>query len=152
MFDKFAILSGGIYFSHDFNKPEDWILERDKPKKGTAVFMKLSNNTSRTSKQIFDDFSSGDNYAFTKTVVPVKLAQYGEETLVSRSQAKRLLARVDRFKVVIFDFADVSTVGQSFADEIFRVFKNQHPDIELTRVNTSKEVEQMIRRATSENS
>jgi anti-sigma regulatory factor (Ser/Thr protein kinase) len=149
MFDKFAILSGGVYFSHEFNKPEDWILEDHKPNNGTNVLMKLSNNTSRTCKQIFDNFSSGDDYAFTKTVVPVRLAQYGEETLVSRSQAKRLLARVDKFKVVIFDFADVSTIGQAFADEIFRVFRNQHPEIEMTRLNASKEVEQMIRRAES---
>jgi anti-sigma regulatory factor (Ser/Thr protein kinase)/biotin operon repressor len=149
MFDGFQILSGGVFFSHEFNKPEDWITERHKSKSGTAVFMKLANNTSRTSKQIFDDFSSGDDYAFTKTVVPVRLAQYGEETLVSRSQAKRLLARVDKFKVVIFDFANVTAIGQAFADEIFRVFRNQHPEIEMTRLNASKEVEQMIRRAES---
>jgi anti-sigma regulatory factor (Ser/Thr protein kinase) len=149
MFDKFTILSGGVYFSHEFNKPEDWILEENKPDNGTYVLMRLSNNTSRTCKQIFDNFSSGDDYAFTKTVVPVRLAQYGEETLVSRSQAKRLLARVDKFKVVIFDFADVTTIGQAFADEIFRVFRNQHPEIEMTRLNASKEVEQMIRRAES---
>jgi anti-sigma regulatory factor (Ser/Thr protein kinase)/biotin operon repressor len=149
MFDNFAIRSGSVYFTHEFNKPEDWILEHETSNTGTAVFMRLSNNTSRTSKQIFDNFSSGDDYAFTKTVVPVRLAQYGEETLVSRSQAKRLLARVDKFKVVIFDFADVSTIGQAFADEIFRVFRNQHPEIEMTRLNASKEVEQMIRRAES---
>ncbi|MGB3199714.1 MAG: ATP-binding protein, partial [Nodosilinea sp.] len=107
MFDEFAILSGSIYFSHEFNKAEDWILERDGFKSGTTVFMKLNNNTSRTSKQVFDSFSSGDDYAFTKTVVPVRLAQYGNERLVSRSQAKRLLAGVDKFKVVVFDFAGV---------------------------------------------
>ncbi len=149
MFDKFTILSGGVYFSHAFNEPEDWILEEHKPNKGTAVIMRLANNTSRTSKQIFDNFSSGDDYAFTKTVVPVRLAQYGEETLVSRSQAKRLLSRVEKFKVVIFDFADVDTIGQAFADEIFRVFSNQHPEIEMTGLNANKAVEQMIRRAES---
>jgi uncharacterized protein (DUF1330 family) len=85
----------------------------------------------------------------TKMLVPVCLEQHGDEALVARSQAKRLLARVDKFKVVIFDFADVSTIGQAFADEIFRVFRNQHPEIEMTRLNASKEVEQMIRRAES---
>jgi anti-sigma regulatory factor (Ser/Thr protein kinase) len=143
MFDKFAIFSGSTCFSHEFNKPEDWILEGDKSHIGTSVLMKLDNNTSRTPKQIFDDFSSGDDYGFTKTVVPVRLAQYGDETLVSRSQARRLLARVDKFKVVIFDFADVSTIGQAFADEIFRVFRNRHPEIKMTQLNACKEVEQM---------
>jgi hypothetical protein len=49
MFDEFAILSGSVYFSHEFNKAEDWILERDGDRFGTNVFMKLNNNTSRTS-------------------------------------------------------------------------------------------------------
>ncbi|PSN13713.1 ArsR family transcriptional regulator [filamentous cyanobacterium CCT1] len=149
MFDEFAILSGSIYFSHEFNKAEDWILERDGFKSGTTVFMKLNNNTSRTSKQVFDSFSSGDDYAFTKTVVPVRLAQYGNERLVSRSQAKRLLAGVDKFKVVVFDFAGVDAIGQAFSDEVFRVFKKQHPEMQVMSLNANRDVAQMIRRAES---
>jgi STAS-like domain of unknown function (DUF4325)/Histidine kinase-like ATPase domain len=149
MFDQFAILSGNIYFSHEFNDSEDWILERDKPQSGTTVFMKLNNNTSRTSKQIFDSFSSGDDYAFTKTIVPVRLAQYGDERLVSRSQAKRLLVGVDKFKVVMFDFSGVEAIGQAFADEVFRVFKKQHLDLEIVSCNASQDIAQMIRRAES---
>jgi biotin operon repressor len=147
MFDKFTILSGNVYFSHEFHQAEDWIFEHHKSQSGTTVFMKLNNNTSRTSKQIFDNFSSGDDYAFTKTIVPVRLAQYGAERLVSRSQAKRLLAGVDKFKVVIFDFSGVEAIGQAFADEVFRVFKKQHPDMQIMSLNTRTEVAQMISRA-----
>jgi anti-sigma regulatory factor (Ser/Thr protein kinase) len=149
MFDEFTIISGNVIFSHEFHKAEDWISERYKFQSGTAVFLKLNNNTSRTSKQIFDDFSSGDDYAFTKTIVPVRLAQYGEETLVSRSQAKRLLARVDKFKVVVFDFSGVETIGQAFADEVFRVFRRQHPAIEIMNLYANQDVAQMISRAES---
>ncbi|HIK17725.1 MAG TPA: STAS-like domain-containing protein [Leptolyngbyaceae cyanobacterium M33_DOE_097] len=149
MFDEFAILSGSIYFSHEFNKAEDWIVERDGFQSGTTVFMKLKNNTSRTSKQVFDSFSSGDDYAFTKTVVPVRLAQYGDEKLVSRSQAKRLLAGVDKFRVVVFDFAGVDSIGQAFSDEVFRVFKRQHPEMQVMSLNANQDVAQMIRRAES---
>lgn len=160
MFDEFAILSGNVYFSHEFNKAEDWILkaedwilERNQSESatniGTIVRMKLNNNTSRTSKQIFDGFSSGEDYAFTKTVVPVRLAQYGDERLVSRSQAKRLLVGLDKFKIVIFDFSGVKSIGQAFADEVFRVFKKQHLEIEMTSINAVQEVEQMISRAKS---
>ena len=149
MFDEFTIISGNVIFSHEFHKAEDWISERHKFQSGTAVFMKLNNNTSRTSKQIFDKFSSGDDYAFTKTVVPVRLAQYGEETLVSRSQAKRLLARVDKFKVVVFDFSGVETIGQAFADEVFRVFRRQHPEMEVMNLHANQDVAQMISRAES---
>ena len=149
MFDDFAILSGSVYFSHKYDQVEDWILERQKFQSGTGVFMGLSNNTARILKGIFDSFTSGDDYGFTKTVVPVRLTQYGDDKLVSRSQAKRLLVRVEKFKTVIFDFDDVETIGQAFADEIFRVFKLQQPDIKLIYLKANEQVTQMIKRALS---
>lgn len=149
MFDSFDILSGGVYFSHTFGQSEDWVLEAQ-GKEGTAVWMKLNNHTSRTTKKIFDMYTTGgDDYGFSKTIVPVKLAQYGNDKLISRSQAKRLLARVELFKRVLFDFKEVTTIGQAFADEIFRVFPQQHPDIELFPINANSEVRRMIERAKS---
>lgn len=147
MFDQFRILSGSVYFSHDIADAEDWILEQKDSPGGTLVVMQLEHHTSRTTKKIFDKFTTDDNYGFTKTVVPVKLTQYGDDNLVSRSQAKRLLARIDRFKVVVFDFVGVTSIGQAFADEVFRVFANQHPDIEILAVNAAAAVKQMISRA-----
>jgi len=79
---------------------------------------------SRTTKKVFDHFTSGDDFRFNKTVVPVGLAQYGDDKLVARSQSKRLLARVELFKVVVLDFSKVASIGQSFADAILRVFPN----------------------------
>ena len=149
LFDNFAILSGNVYFSHTHNEIEDWILESQKEQTGTYVFMELMNNTSRKIKQIFDNFTSGDEYGFSKTVVPVRLAKYGDELLMSRSQAKRLLARIDRFKTVIFDFDNVSSLGQAFADEVFRVFSLQNKHIELHYINANKEVTDMINRVKS---
>ncbi|MCW5205659.1 DUF4325 domain-containing protein [Desulfobulbus sp. F5] len=149
MFDRYAIYSGGVHFSHEWNKPEDWILECDPLESGTAVFMKIANNSSRNIKAVFDEYSSEENYSFDKTVVPVSLARYGNESLVSRSQAKRLLARIDRFKRVILDFEGVEEIGQAFADEVFRVFRNQHPEIQLQAINTVPDVKAMIDRATS---
>jgi hypothetical protein len=150
MFDSFNILSGDVFFSHDFGKPEDWISEVDQSRGGTAVWMKLSNHTARTTKKVFDQFSSAeDDYAFNKTVVPVRLAKYGDDNLISRSQAKRLLARIELFKTVILDFKDVPTIGQAFADEIFRVFTNEHPRIELLPLHANSEVKRMIARVKS---
>jgi anti-sigma regulatory factor (Ser/Thr protein kinase) len=148
MFDSFNIVSGGVYFTHQYGKAEDWILETDKPNNnGTAVWMKLNNHTSRTLKKVFDQYSSGpDDYRFNKTVVPVNLARYGNDQLISRSQAKRLLARVELFKVVIFDFKDVPTIGQAFADEIFRVFALKHPEIQLVPIHANSDVKRMIAR------
>jgi anti-sigma regulatory factor (Ser/Thr protein kinase)/DNA-binding transcriptional ArsR family regulator len=148
MFDQFDILSGTVFFTHKFEDTGDWILERNKlGTAGTFVWMKLNNHTSRTTTEIFDQYSSGDEYGFTKTVVPVNLARYGNENLISRSQAKRLLARVELFKKVLFDFSDVPIIGQAFADEIFRVFATSHPDIDLVPIHANSEVKRMIDRA-----
>ena len=147
MFDGFEILSGGTYFSHEFGDDADWILERDRFSTGTTVWMRLHNHTARTSKKIFDQFTSGDDFGFTKTIVPVRLAQYGEDRLVSRSQAKRLLSRIDRFKTVIFDFKGVESIGQAFADEIFRVFAKKHLEMHLLEANTNASVREMVARA-----
>ncbi|MBI3056341.1 MAG: STAS-like domain-containing protein, partial [Betaproteobacteria bacterium] len=101
----------------------------------------------RTVKKVFDQFSTGNDYGFNKTVVPVKLAKYGNDQLISRSQAKRLLARVELFKMVLFDFTGIKTIGQAFSDEIFRVFARQHPEIELIPVHANSQVKRMIERA-----
>ena len=147
MFDSFDILSAGIFFTHEFGKAEDWILERSRPENAkTAVWLKLNNHTSRTVKKIFDQYSTSGNYGFTKTMVPVRLAQYGNEKLISRSQAKRVVARIELFNTVIFNFKDVPTIGQGFADEIFRVFASQHPGIIIYATDTNDEVRQMIER------
>ncbi|RKZ32101.1 histidine kinase, partial [bacterium] len=45
--------------------------------------------------------------------------------------AKRLLNNLDKFKEIILDFEGVNSIGQGFVDEIFRVFANSHPEIEI---------------------
>src|SRR6266853_2397476 len=148
MFDDFTILSGSVYFSHQFSSPRDWIMDGS-GKPGTFICMKLSNHTARTTTKIFDQFSSGEDYGFNKTIVPVELAQYGDDKLISRSQAKRLLSRIELFKTVILEFTGVESIGQAFADEIFRVFANQHPEIELHYIKANSGVKRMIERARS---
>jgi len=149
-FDRFQIQSGGLYFDHDHRHDDDWLDEVETPPMdhGTAVYMELARDSARSIREVFDEFSSGpDDYDFAKTVVPVRLAKVGDENLVSCSQAKRLLQRVERFRSVVLDFDQVGGIGQAFADEIFRVFANAHPEVELMAVNAVPAVQQMIRRA-----
>ena len=148
MFDEFYIRSGEVFFSHQNPINEDWILETS-PLSGTGVFLTLSNDTERTTKEVFDEFALGVDYGFSKTVVPVHLVRYGDETLISRSQAKRLLTRFERFRTVILDFEGVEQIGQGFADEVFRVFAREHPDIELVPIKTNAQVRAMIGRVSS---
>ena len=147
VFDRFVIASGEVYFSHEFDEKEDWILQASSASGGTLVRMTLHNHTARTLKKVFDKFTSDEDYGFTKTVVPVKLMRYGDDNLVSRSQAKRLLSRFDRFKVVVLDFSGVASVGQAFADEVFRVFRAKHPEVEIVPLHASSAVKRMISRA-----
>ena len=148
MFDDFAISSGSIVFSHTFGDHHDFLSELSKANDGTSVLMKLNNHTARTLLKIFKEYQSNDDeYRFNKTVIPVKLAQYDNENLISRSQAKRVLSRIDLFQVVVLDFSGVKSVGQAFADEVFRVFAKTHPKIELRSVNANQEIQQMIDRA-----
>jgi len=146
MVDQFAILSGETYFAHDIGEEDDWLLESTN-NSGTSVFLKVDNHTSRTTRKILAQYSVNNSYGFNKTVVPVELARYGTDQLVSRSQAKRVLARVDQFAQVLFDFRGVDEIGQAFADEIFRVFAQAHPKISLLPINANKTIMGMYRAA-----
>ncbi|MGN0919083.1 MAG: STAS-like domain-containing protein [Oxalobacter sp.] len=107
--------------------------------------MSIPINSTKTVRQVFDEFVLPDgNYSFNKTIVPVRFASIGGENLISRSQAKRLVARFERFKTVVPDFDQIDTIGQAFSDEVFRVFADNHPDVTLIPVNTCNAVMQMI--------
>ena len=147
MFSAFSISSGEVHFSHEFGEEEGLIWDAERPESGTTVWMQLNNDAAHTVRKIFNQFSSGDDYGFNKTIIPVRLAQYGDDNLVSRSQAKRLLTRIDRFNTVIFNFQGVKNIGQAFADEIFRVFARRHPEIKLYDTESNNDVKRMIRRA-----
>jgi len=141
MLDAFDISSGGVYFTS---------VSPMKNTKGTAIWMKLRNVSDRSRRDVYDAYASPENnYAFDRTVVPVKMAEHSENDLISRSQAKRLLLRIDRFRTVVLDFKNVNQIGQAFADEVFRVFTRGHPDVEVQFINANGDISNMIRRAQS---
>jgi hypothetical protein len=47
----------------------------------------------------------------------------------------------------MLDFTGVTTIGPAFADEIFRVFAREHPNVEIVPIHAVTEIQQMIRRA-----
>lgn len=149
VFDAFNIYSGDLIFTHNEKSEDDFLLHAEKYETGTLVYMSIAVNSTKSIKSVFDEFTGNEeeDYAFNKTVVPVKLALYEGERLVSRSQAKRILNRVDKFKTVLLDFNGVDMIGQAFADEIFRVFARRNQQITLMPLNMAKEVEKMVRAA-----
>ncbi len=66
---------------------------------------------------------------------------------ISRSQARRIMSGLEKFKTIILDFSGVETVGQAFADDVFRVWKNRHAGVKIVPKNMNENVVFMIKRA-----
>ncbi len=113
--------------------------------KGTRVTFHLSLKTKKSLNAVFRQYSD-DTFSFSKTKVIVKLFA-AESGYISRSQARRLVSGLEKFKTVVLNFKNVEAVGQAFADEVFRVFKNRHPEIFIQPVNMNKAVRFMVLRA-----
>jgi len=121
---------------------------RAKRKQGTRVTFKLSTTENKHLKEVFDEFANIDdesNFGFDKTEIKIRLFIIGG-VHISRSQARRVLVGLDKFRVIVFDFDRVPMIGQAFADEIFRVFHNKYPDIKLQAINMNEPVKFMVGR------
>ncbi len=148
MFDSFSIMSGDLYFSATLDEGQ-WRIKTESRDAvtGTSVELRIRTDSKRTLGEIFAKYSGKPNFDFSRTDFPVKLALYGDELLVSRSQARRVLARFEEFREVVMDFSGVATIGHSFADEIFRVFKTEHPEVNIIAINATDEVGSVINKA-----
>jgi len=149
MFDDYSILSDNLAFLALMNS-NDWLLEKENATEGTLIIMEIDTESRRTMQEVFKKYSSEGSFGFDRTHIPVYLSQYGVDNLVSRSQARRLLTRLDRFKEITLDFEGVEEIGQAFADEIFRVFVKSHPNISLINIRDNEQIRGMISRVTDE--
>ena len=150
--DYFLISSFNKTFSSGSNE-YFYSIEQNKERciKGTEVILVLNKNTERTTKKIFNEYTS-DDFVFNKTKIIVHLAKdYLGHDFVSRSLAKRILMNVKKFKIIVLDFENIDNIGQGFADEVFRVFRNKNPDITVVPVNMNEEIGFMINRAMKNN-
>lgn len=142
--DRFYIESNKIKLIID-NLINDIFVEEVKIKKGTLVFFLIKINSKKRLENLFNNFTN-ENYKFDKTLVKIKLLTK-DVSYISRSQARRLLYGLDGFDRIILDFKGVKSVGQSFVDEVFRVYQNKHSDKNLSPINCNKAVSFMIKRA-----
>ena len=138
--DEFVIYSSGLVFTH--NRFDNDSLLRELPQVGTVVRMTLSNYSKKEAKDVFEQYADPDS-GFTRTRIP--LQQYFETSPVSRSQAKRLCSRLDRFREVELDFTGLDWIGQGFAHQVFVVFQNEHPGLKLIPLNMNEDVARMYR-------
>jgi anti-sigma regulatory factor (Ser/Thr protein kinase) len=110
---------------------------------GTAVTLVISRSARREIAEVFSEFAPEEyDLQFEKTRVLVRLAA---RDYVSRSEARRLVARLEQFREAELDFSDVRSLGQGFADEIFRVFARAYPSVKLTRRNVAAALDAVIR-------
>lgn len=129
--------------------PDIFVEKTKKIKRGTQVNFNIDISSGLQLNELFRQYTNigeDSDYGFDKTKIQVKLYTIGS-IYISRSQARRVLAGLEKFKVIEFDFDKVPIVGQAFADEIFRVFHNKYPDILLEAVNMNEGVKFMVERA-----
>lgn len=145
--DTFALDSYGYRLSTDNTLPDVFFERIGHTFAGTKVTFAIGARSRRHLNDAFKEFQSDPgSHDFDKTDIKVRLYQHGT-IHISRSQARRILTGLDRFKVVVLDFERVPVIGQAFADEVFRVFKRRHPDMEIRPVNMNEAVTFMVERA-----
>lgn len=137
----FSILSGGKVFStNKYKNDENFDVENLDDINGTCVAMTLSNNTHRKISDVFDMYANVDG-GFFKTTLPLK--NIFDESPVSRSQAKRICNRLDKFTEVTLDFTGIEWMGQGFAHELFAVYQKKHMNMVITPINMNEKVKSM---------
>lgn len=115
-------------------------------KRGTKVFFQMACDGKKNLADIFRAHQTDPHeYAFDKTTIQVRLYALGAEH-ISRSQARRIVAGLEKFRSIVLDFDRVPQIGQAFADEIFRVFQSAHPTIRITPIHMNDAVRFMVGR------
>jgi len=150
VFDNFRILSKGLSYIRD-NENKDWFLDSSRAIviAGTGVKMTINLDSKRRLQNVFSEYveeNSDGIPKFDKTNIIVRLSKIGDESYISRSQARRIILGMEKFKYVILDFSDIPTVGQAFVDEVFRVFKTKYTGTKIEYKNANDNVKFMIER------
>lgn len=144
--DLFDLEANGLRWTVD-NRRADFALGASSYAPGTLAMFEVDPTTSRSLEEVFKRYTD-DQMEFSRTTARVKLFERGS-SFVSRSEAKRLLAGLERFAEVQLDFEKVESVGQGFADEVFAVWAQQHPEVRLEPINMNDGVALMIGRASA---
>ena len=139
--DQFILRSHRIQLEWNKHKDDTFVSEVRKLK-GTIVKFVIRRDAQTQLTDVFETYAPADfDYQFQKTKVHIKLLQ---SDYISRSEARRLLLNLDKFTEVILDFKGVKSIGQGFADEIFRVFIKHNPQIRISSLNTNPVINAML--------
>ncbi|MBW1808290.1 MAG: DUF4325 domain-containing protein [Deltaproteobacteria bacterium] len=140
--DRFVLRSHRIQLEADRAR-NDIFVSQKRFIEGTDIRVFIRRTTRRRLEDVFSEFAPEEyDFQFQKTKIFVKLLQ---QNYISRSEAKRLVANLEKFTEIVLDFRGVRSIGQGFADEIFRVFARRHPGITISTQNANPVVEAMLR-------
>jgi anti-sigma regulatory factor (Ser/Thr protein kinase) len=142
---RFRLESQGTAWIVD-NRVHDSAIAPGDVRRGTRVELEVVPGHVPRLEDVFAAYTDPESLQFTRTRTTIKLAGFGK-TLVSRSEAKRLVARLTAFRHATLDFSGVDAAGQGFCDEVFRVFACAHPDVTLEPVGMNDAVAFMVGRA-----
>jgi len=142
---QFRLESQGIAWVVD-NQVQDSGIAPSDVRRGTRVRLVTVPGHVPRLEDLFAIYTDPESLRFNRTRSTIKLASLGR-VLVSRSEAKRTLARLTDFESVTLDFSGVDVVGQGFCDEVFRVFARAHPEVTLEPVGMNDTVRFMVARA-----
>jgi hypothetical protein len=139
----FELSSGGLRWTVD-NLRGDVAVGSSLVQKGTVVRVEIAHRPKRKLDQVFAEYT--EDFAFSKTRVVIKLFTLGT-LFISRSEARRVVANLEKWQSVVLDFTGVEEIGQGFADEVFRVWARAHPTIKVEAVSMSTPIAFLANRA-----
>ncbi len=109
---------------------------------GTRVEFWVDLNSTVKLADVFNRYA-GEAYAFDRTEVRIALYRL-DSAYLSRSEARRVLTGLEKSEHIVLDFTNVTSIGQAFADEVFRVWKSGHPSIVIEPVHVPEHIRAMI--------
>jgi anti-sigma regulatory factor (Ser/Thr protein kinase) len=139
----FELEANGLLWVVD-NVREDHTISEVPARAGTTVRFEIGLRNAIALEALYARYVH--DFEFDTSRIVVKLFKHGVR-FVSRSEAKRLLVGLEKFREVILDFAGVEGVGQGFADEVFRVWAGQHPSTKLSSEHAAPPIAFMVERA-----
>lgn len=142
--ELFRLESGGLAWVVDNRRGDMAVVSVEPPRRGTLARLEIDLETLRPLSALFEEYT--EDYEFARTRTVIRLFEVGVR-FVSRSEAKRMLHGLERFREVVLDFRGVEGIGQGFADEVFRVWARAHPEVSLVPVHMNEAVEFMVSRA-----
>jgi biotin operon repressor/anti-sigma regulatory factor (Ser/Thr protein kinase) len=146
--DHVVIKSHKIFISF-INTKHDLYTGEISRLRGTQVEFTIKKRAKKELYSLFNQYAPEEfDYQFAKSEVYVKLFQ---KDYVSRSEGRRLVSGLSGFRVVVLDFKGVTSIGQAFADEIFRVFQKRNPHLEIQIKHANQAILQMIKHVSVDN-